>query len=198
VTEYLVDCNGKRAGFQNIREALEYAFSSCTGGVSIYKAVLVMRLTRDELDEVRQLVSASQQASREAAKPEEPRECIAVVFDQMFRGFAEVVDRELKGLCVELHEVVGRGLEKTVRVTPRLYREPAHDDYDVLSLAERLARRGKVVLFTGDRRLADQARMIPGVYVEYIPPGEFGGKEMTIKHMVQVVRSVARGDETPR
>jgi len=72
----------------------------------------------------------------------------------------------LRGYCIELHEVVGRGLERTVRVSERVYREPARDDYDVLSLAERLAKRMPVVLFTGDKKLAEQASMLSNVHVE--------------------------------
>jgi hypothetical protein len=116
------------------------------------------------------------------------RSQVAAVFDQMFRGFAEIVAREVPG--VELHEVVGRGLEKPVRVG-RIYKEPARDDFDVLSLVERLAAGGKrVVFFTGDKKLANQAAALGDerIIVMYMPPNEYPGKESLAKAMIEAVR----------
>lgn len=136
------------------------------------------------------------QGSQEAARKLKPLRAIsasttsntAAVFDQMFRGFAEIVAREVPS--VELHEVVGRGLEKPVRVG-RIFKEPARDDYDVLSLVERLASQGKkVVFFTGDKRLANQAAALGDdrIIVEYMPPNEYPGKESLAKAMIEAVR----------
>ncbi len=189
---YLVVCRDSQKVFSSLRDALDYALNNCRNGVKVYRARLVLDLSRDELEELRSIAKpASFEQKVESA--EEGKGCIAIIFDQMFKGFAEVVDRALRDACIELHEIVGRGLESTVKVGERLYREPARDDYDVLSLAERLASRMKVVLFTGDKRLAEQARLLRNVYVEYMPPGEFAGKEMAVKHMVEVVRRLLAG-----
>jgi len=32
--------------------------------------------------------------------------------------------------------------------------------------------------------------MIEGVYVYYMPPGEYGGKELVVEHMVEVLRQI--------
>ncbi|MEB2836309.1 MAG: hypothetical protein GSR80_001124 [Desulfurococcales archaeon] len=128
-----------------------------------------------------------------AGAPEAPgapagRGVVAAVFDQMFRGFADIVAREVPG--VELHEVVGRGLEKPVRAG-RVYKEPARDDFDVLSLVERLAREGKIVVFfTGDKKLANQAMALGDerIRVHYMPPNEYPGKESLAKAMIEAVR----------
>jgi len=123
-----------------------------------------------------------------------PRARVAAVFDQMFRGFADIVAREISDERLELHEVVGRGLEKPVRVG-RIYKQPAHDDYDVLSLVERLASEGKhVVFFTGDKRLANQAAALgmENVKVEYMPPNEYPGKESLAKAMIESVRKALK------
>jgi len=122
---------------------------------------------------------------------------VAVVFDQMFRGFAEIVAREVTDPNVELHEVVGRGLERSIRVG-RVYKEPARDDFDVLSLVERLANEGKVVVFfTGDKKLASQAMALgrSDVVVHYMPPNEFPGKESLARAMIEHVKEVLK---TPR
>ena len=189
MTRYLVVCGNSVNHVDGFEEALRRVVE-CEGEAQLYRAELVMRLGRDEVGVLKRLLGVTAQAP--PARAARGR-CVYVVFDQMFKGFAEVIDRELRGECIELHEVMGRGIEKRVRVGDRLYREPARDDYDVLRLAEELARRGPVVLFTGDKRLADQARMIEGVHVEYMPPGEFGGKEMAIKHMIEVIRGLLKG-----
>ncbi len=186
---YVVECDGKRTTFGSVRDALAHAVARCSGGAHIYRVAPVAILTREELQQLRGLVGA---VPRPESEEEARGGCVYVILDQMFRGFAGTIERELSDLCVELHEVVGRGLERTVRVSDKVFLEPARDDYDVLRLAERLAERGTVVLFTGDKKLAEQARMTGGVRVEYMPPGEFGGKEMAIKHMVRVIKDLAR------
>jgi len=113
---------------------------------------------------------------------------VAAVFDQMFRGFAEIVGRYVEG--VELHQVVGRGLQRPVR-RGRVTLWPAHDDYDVLKIVESLAREGKrVVFFTGDKRLARQAEALanPNIIVRYMPPNEYPGKEAIAEAMIDAVR----------
>lgn len=139
----------------------------------------------------------------QAAPPPERREAsgqglaVAAVFDQMFRGFADIVAREVPG--VELHEVVGRGLERPVRVG-RVYKQPARDDYDVLSLVENLASQGKlVVFFTGDKRLASQAAALGDerIIVEYMPPNEYPGKESLAKAMISAVRKAIGSTRSP-
>jgi len=113
---------------------------------------------------------------------------VAAVFDQMFRGFAEIVGRYVGG--VELHQVVGRGLQRPVR-RGRVTLWPAHDDYDVLKIVESLAGEGRrVVFFTGDKRLARQAEALanPNIIVRYMPPNEYPGKEAIAEAMIEAVR----------
>ncbi len=120
---------------------------------------------------------------------------VALVFDQMFRGFAEVVGREVEG--VELHEIVGRGLESPVRVG-KVTKWPARDDYDVLKTVERLLDEGKrVVFYTGDKKLARQAMALGrrGLRVEYMPPNEYPGKESLARAMIRVAREESRAGD---
>ncbi len=123
--------------------------------------------------------------AREAG--EEPR--LALVFDQMFRNFAGILARELPE-DVELHEILGRGLSEPVW-EGRIVRWPARDDYDVLKVAESLARGGRhVILYTGDKRLARQAQSLglERLQVEYMPPNEYPGKEVLAREMVRRAR----------
>jgi len=122
---------------------------------------------------------------------------VAAVFDQMFRGFAEIVAREAPG--AELHEIVGRGLRQPVKAGA-ITKWPAHDDYDVLKTVKRLAEEGKRVLFfTGDKRLARQAEALGDerILVYYMPPSEYAGKEDLAQAMVDAVRRALgeAGDE---
>jgi len=112
-------------------------------------------------------------------------ERVAAVLDQMFRGFADILLREVAE--VEIHEVIGRGLEAPVKVGERLYRHPAKDDFDVLKIVENLAKNKKVVaFFTGDKKLAGQAAALgySNVRVFYMPPNEYPGKESLAKAMI--------------
>ena len=112
---------------------------------------------------------------------------VALVFDQMFRGFAEILARELDPGVFEFHEILGRGLEKPIRAG-RIFKWPARDDYDVLKVVEELAGRAHIVVFyTGDKRLARQAEALglENLVVEYMPPNEFPGKESLAKKMVE-------------
>lgn len=122
---------------------------------------------------------------------------VVVVLDQMFRGyFADVIEREVEN--AEIHEIVGRGVQGTVRAGPRRYLEPAADDFDVLKVIERLARTGATVyFFTGDKRLASQAQVATSgqtnVSVLYLPPSEFPGKESLAQAMIAAIRGEAKG-----
>ncbi len=170
------------AGFQ---EALRAA-SSMKPPVRIYRAVLVAEVGEEELRELR---GGEGEAAAPTAGGGRGATLAIVVFDQMFRGFGEVVKREL-GDAVEVHEVVGKGIDSTVE-SGGVYYEPATSDYDVLKLLERLAeRRLPVVFFTGDKKLARQARMLEGVVVEYLPPSEVPGKEIAIRRMLERIRGV--------
>lgn len=185
--------------FQNLQEALN-ALQACRENAEIARCETIIRL---EASELRELLSSKPASAGEENPPgpraavtrEKPRPPrvrgepsaqapVAVVFDQMFKRFAEILDRELPSTPLEFHEIIGRGLEAPLRVGPRLYQQPARDDYDVLKLLETLSNTKRlVVFFTGDKRLAGQARSLPGVYVVYLPPGEVSGKEMAIKLM---------------
>ncbi|GAB6147965.1 hypothetical protein [Stetteria hydrogenophila] len=121
---------------------------------------------------------------------------VALVLDQMFRGFAGILERELKDGNIEIHEVVGRGLQSTLKVSDRIYQEPANDDFDVLKLVETLAGRSRlVVFFTGDKKLARQASLLGlgNVVVKYMPPNEYPGKEALTKAMIEAVREALQG-----
>jgi len=182
---YLLVCDGKAKGlYPSLREALSAA-EACSR-VEVYRAEPVLRLTREELAELgaSQPQAKPAAAQRQAQKPGPGVLEAAVVFDQMFKRFAEILDRELRSYPLVFHEIIGRGLEKPLRVSDRIYQQPARDDYDVLNLLERLSKEHSLVIFfTGDRRLAAQARTLPNVRVEFLPPGEVSGKEMAIKLM---------------
>lgn len=113
---------------------------------------------------------------------------LCAVFDQMYKGFAEIIARELADDRLVLHEIVGRGLEKPLRIGSRLYKQPARDDYDILRLLRSLSKECRVVFFTGDKKLANQAALIENVKVEYMPPGEFTGKEAAVDAMINALK----------
>ncbi len=186
---YLAYCDNNVFKAKSLREVLQKALQECRSSITVYRAFQVAVL---EPDEARELLEA--RASGTAL--EQPGSTVgklAVVFDQMFKGFAEILERELKDLPIEFHEILGRGIDKAIKVDERLFQQPAHDDYDVLKLLEALAAEGKTVLFfTGDKRLASQARMVNGVRVAYLPPSEVAGKELAIKIMLERIRRVAK------
>ncbi len=201
VPSYLVLCGDRLlAEAGSLAEALRKA-RSCSEDVRVYRAEIVLQATPSE---IRELLGGPktlrQPAAAAVAQPaEEPPAGatvpggVAVVFDQMFKRFAEILERELPEGIV-FHEVLGRGIDRPIKVSQRVFQQPARDDYDVLNLLERLARENKLVIFfTGDKRLAAQARTLPRVVVEYLPPGELAGKEMAIKLMKE--RILARAHE---
>lgn len=132
----------------------------------------------------------------EAVEAGRPGGVVALVLDQMFRGFAGILERELKHDVIEIHEIVGRGLQSTLKVSDKIYQEPANDDFDVLKLVENLASKARVVVFfTGDKKLARQASALGlnNVIVKYMPPNEYPGKESLAKAMIDTVREVLEG-----
>lgn len=175
-------------------EALQAA-SSCKDVVRLYRAELVAEIDASLLPALLRRIQGEagrpQQQARPAAAPAAAGRPVAVVFDQMYKTFAQILDRELKDEPLVFHEVLGRGIDKPVRLSQRVYQQPAHDDYDVLRLVEKLAdQHGRVIFFTGDKRLANQARLLPGVHVVYLPPGEVAGKEMALRVMRQRILEI--------
>jgi hypothetical protein len=201
---YLLLCGDQsRGSYESLRDALAAA-EQCRGEtIRILRCETVLSLTPEGYRALREAGTAAPTAfspppaeagrAGGAAGGEKLGSAeAAVVFDQMFKRFAEILDRELPDKPLVFHEIIGRGLERPLRVGDRLYQQPARDDYDVLKLLEELAKRHRlVVFFTGDRRLAGQARAVPRVRVVYLPPGEVSGKEMAIKLMKkEILRSL--------
>ena len=177
---------GSRGGVVGVYDSFIDAFKALlvAGGGLLVRGEVLVRLGEEEASELLALLSDVMEA------PEAPvsRSRVAVVLDQMYKGFfAGVLARELPG-DVEIHEIAGRGVERPVRAG-NIVREPARDDYDVITLLERLAGRGlRVIFFTGDKRLAAQAETVRGVKVYYAPPSEYPGKESLAKYMVEKIR----------
>ncbi len=173
--------------FDTFGDAFRYIMES--GGGRVYRGELVLALTPDEVIELTGVFGekAEPVEAPVSRKPvvEKPR--VAVVLDQMFRGYySNILARQYPG--IEIHEVIGRGIEKPIRVG-NVVKEPARDDYDVLNIVEEIARRGyRVLFFTGDKKLASQAMIIEGVRVYYTPPNEYPGKEALAKYMVEKIR----------
>lgn len=118
---------------------------------------------------------------------------VSIVLDQMFRGFSDILDRELPR-NVSINEILGKGLEKPVKVG-RIIKWPAHDDYDVFKIVEKLAEEGrKVIFFTGDKRLARQTAALgkDNIIVEYLPPNEFPGKESIIRKIISSTTTIIK------
>ncbi|ADL18440.1 hypothetical protein ASAC_0032 [Acidilobus saccharovorans 345-15] len=143
---------------------------------------------------VRNIVEGQQEAQQAPAAQQAQRGergGVAAVLDQMFRGYyPDVIEREEPD--VELHVIVGRGLQAPQQAGPRRVLEPANDDFDVLKVVERVARGARRVLFfTGDKRLAGQAEVtasqLGNVEVHYMPPNEFPGKESLAKAMIEAI-----------
>jgi len=138
--------------------------------------------------------TAAQTASAQLEEAEGQARKVIAVLDQMFRGYyADVIEREAP--YAEVHEVVGRGVQETLRASERRYLEPASDDFDVLRLVSRLASSGVPVLFfTGDKRLASQAQALglPNLRVLYMPPSEFPGKESVAEAMINEIKKASK------
>ncbi len=170
--------------------------------LSVFKAVkagergqarIGFEQARRPLTELIRTAGLEEARAIEAGKP---GGVVALVLDQMFRGFAGILERELKHDAIEIHEIVGRGLQSTLKVSDRVYQEPANDDFDVLKLVENLAGKARVVVFfTGDKKLARQASALglDNVIAKYMPPNEYPGKESLAKAMIETVRGVLEG-----
>jgi hypothetical protein len=138
--------------------------------------------------------TAAQTASAQPGEAEGQARKVIAVLDQMFRGYyADVIEREAP--YAEVHEVVGRGVQETLRVSEKRYLEPASDDFDVLRLVSRLSSSGVPVLFfTGDKRLTSQAQALglPNLRVLYMPPSEFPGKENVAEAMINEIKKASK------
>jgi hypothetical protein len=189
---YLILCNGRFYDWSiGLQEALTKA-AKCHGDVEVYLGKRIAFLSREALAELSNvLASITTRAGGAEASTVEGGGKVVVVLDQMFRTFAEVLYREIDDENVEFHEILGRGIDEPVRISERLYQQPARDDYDILKLIEELASKHRtVIFFTGDKRLASQARTISNVVVEYLPPSEIAGKEIAIRYMKRRIREV--------
>ncbi len=190
--EYIVECNGRVAGrAESLEEALRLA-NSCGGDVSILECRRVFYASREALRAI-SIAPPAPEKPREGERESGEGKGVAVVFDQMFKGFAEILEREIGEPGIVFHEILGRGIPGPVKLGERLYQQPARDDYDVLKLLERLAGENRlVVFFTGDKKLARQARAVGNVEVVFLPPGEVTGKEMALKAMAEKIRELSK------
>ncbi len=174
----IIGCTGEIRIYGSVEEALRDLVGRGGGSLLIVEhsgELYVMHVRKLDIEPPR---SVEEVASRG----------VAVVFDQMFKGYAAVLKREIPE--ADYHEIMGVGLEEPVKREGVTY-WPARDDYDVIRIVERLAERSKrVVFFTGDKRLARQAESIGGgrVRVVYMPPGEFPGKEIQLSEMAKILR----------
>jgi len=208
---YIVSCGGSLYEVPSFGEAVLIVASKCRSGATIYRATRVLYLTDEEVNDLQKILSGNQasigadkqqqvEATTRSRKAEAKSE-YAVVFDQMYKGFADILAREITSSSLEFHEILGRGISEPLKAGERVYRQPARDDYDILKLLETLANRykGGVLFFTGDKKLANQARLVPGVHVEYMPPGEVAGKEIALKLMAQRITNwINRGMESKK
>lgn len=119
----------------------------------------------------------------------------ALILDQTHKGYAQTIERYTAN-NVEIHEILGSGLTNSVKVSDRIYRHPALDDYDVLRTIENLARRSSATLFiTGDKTLSEEAKFLrttKGLNVEvyYMPPSDYLGKEAVIQAIMDILKKL--------
>ena len=194
--EYVASCLRRQIEYRanTFLDVFIWAISHCKNeDVEIYRRSLVARLTWKEVKALAEILPSQTQTENKQEtivikdSEEIEEETISVIFDQMYKGFADIVAREINSRNICFHEIVGRGLDRPIR-QGRIYRQPARDDYDIIRLIEQLTEKGLVILFTGDKKLANQASMLDNVIVEYIPPGEFTGKEMALRYMVEKIQ----------
>ncbi len=184
--KYIAMAHGRIIGVYNsFAEALRALVE--VGEGEIYRGELILRLGPEEAEDLRGYLPGVPLEPVEAPRTPGPRRGVAVVLDQMFRGFfVEVLSREFRD--IEIHEIVGKGLEKTIRVG-NIFRHPAANDYDVARLVETLAEKGKkVIFFTGDKKLYNHIAGYEGVAAYYAPPNEFPSKEALAKFMVEKIK----------
>jgi len=159
------------------------------GGGVIYRGEIVVKLSSEEVLEITGILAEKMEPIEAPVvkKHAEKEEKIAIVLDQMYKGFfTSILAREFPN--TEIHEIVGRGLSKPLKVE-NIIKQPAQDDFDVLNIIEKLSKEGYyVIFFTGDKRLAAQASLLEDIDVIYAPPSEFTGKEALAKYMIEEVR----------
>ncbi len=193
---YIVRCDSKVFETTSLINALREAKNKCSSTITIYRATPIAILEPPEIEELLAYTTMKGKEvthGKELIQEEKRTGRIAIVFDQMFKGFAEILEREIREPFIEFHEILGRGIDRTVKIGTRLYQQPARDDYDVMKLLERLAKKSMhVIFFTGDKRLAAQARLIENVHVEYLPPSEVAGKEAAIKLMLRKINNAVK------
>ena len=193
---YIVRCDDKVFETTSLINALREAKSKCSSTITIYRGTPIAILEPSEIEELLAYTAMKVEEAtpgKEPIRDEKGTGRIAIVFDQMFKGFAEILEREIREPFIEFHEILGRGIDRTVKISTRLYQQPARDDYDVMKLLEHLAKKNMyVIFFTGDKRLAAQARLIENVHVEYLPPSEVAGKEAAIKLMLRKISSAVK------
>ncbi len=186
-TQYIVVLkNGSIRIYDSFGDALKAVIDS--GGGKIFRGELIASLTSDEVVELIGLFSEGQEpVEAPTVKGVDGKERLSIVIDQMYKGFfTNILSREFPES--EIHEIVGRGIEKPVKIG-NVVKQPARDDFDILNLLEDLARKGyRVIFFTGDKKLATQAELIKDVHVVYAPPNEFPGKESLAKYMIEKIR----------
>jgi len=167
---------------KDLNELIEVLKSSKEGKAIIIKGEILGILSFSKVESLIEVI-------KEKKNDMIPR--IAAVLDQMFRGFSDILLREVKD--VEVHEILGRGLESSVKIGDRLFRHPAKDDFDVLKIVESVAKdKDLVAFFTGDKSLANQASALKleNVKVYYMPPNEYPGKESLVKAMISVLNKL--------
>ncbi len=161
---------------RDLKELIEVLESSREGRAIVIKGEVLGTLSFSK-------VKGLGKIAREKGRGRELK--VAAVLDQMFRGFSDILLREVED--VEIHEILGRGLESSVKIGDRLFRHPAKDDFDVLKIVESVAKnKDLVAFFTGDKSLANQASALKleNVRVYYMPPNEYPGKESLAKAMI--------------
>ncbi len=184
--KYIAMAHGRIIGVYNsFAEALRTLVE--VGEGEIYRGELILRLGPEEAEDLKGYLPGVPLEPVEVPETPSPRKGVAVVLDQMFKGFfTEVLSGEFRD--IEIHEIVGKGLEKTIRVG-NIFRHPAANDYDVARLVEILVEKGKkVIFFTGDKKLYNHIIGYEDVVAYYAPPNEFPGKEALAKFMVEKIK----------
>ena len=154
------------------------------GEGEIYRGELILKLNVDEILELKDIIMGTRAEPVEV--PVSKRIKKVVVLDQMFKGFySEVLSKKLKNVVI--YEVVGKGVDRPVRVD-NVVKYPAETDYDVAKLVEELVSKGyQVIFFTGDKKLYSHVAMIHGVKAYYMPPSEYPSKEALVDKMLKIV-----------
>lgn len=173
-------------GRPEIYESIEEAVRSVRPGEEAYIVVCsggrLVFLRVEEFLEAREAPESGEERGRGPVR---------VVFDQMYKGFAGIVKRELP--WVEAYEILGRGISEPLE-RDGVTLLPAEDDYDVMKHVVRLSEGARLtVLVTGDKRLARQVEALgrSNIRVIYLPPGEAPGKELLARRLVEELRHIS-------